>query len=289
MKKKLISFVIFLIACSGFFSIEQFDNDTKLQKISTENVLKVHYIDVKQGDSIFIELPNDECMLIDAGEVSQGNIVSNYISNLGYEEINYVVGTHPHTDHIGGLINIINDYTVDKVYLPKVVSSSKTYETLLNGLSNKNIDVFSAKSGVNIIDNENLKVKIIAPVQEYKNLNNCSAVVKIIYGNKKFLFMGDAEIESENDITEDVSADVIKIGHHGSDTSSSLSFIQKVNPKYVVVMVGENNQYNHPSQNIIKRWENNGAEVFRTDINGNIIISTDGNNLVKELEHEVNN
>lgn len=255
---------------------EEVNNKTNTTKNS---LIKVHYIDVGQGDSIFIELPNKKTMLIDAGESSKGKIVSNYISNLGYNKIDYIVGTHPHADHIGGLTYIINHLDIGKIYMPKMLSTSKTYETLLENILEKELKITTASAGVNIVSEENLNINIIAPNKEYNDLNNSSAVVKIIYGNIKFLFMGDAETKSENDITSDVSADVIKIGHHGSNTSSGQSFVNRVNPKYAIIMVGQNNQYKHPNQSIIDRWINSGAKVYRTDINGNIIVLSNGDSL----------
>jgi len=164
--------------------------------------------------------------------------------------------------------------------MPKAVSTSKTYENLLNTISQKGLKVTPAKAGVNILNNNNLNIDIIAPNSEsYSDLNNYSAVVKISYGNRKFLFMGDAETKSENEITKDVSADVIKIGHHGSDTSSDQSFVNKVKAQYVIIMVGTNNRYDHPYQIIIDRWENSGATIYRTDLNGNIVVSSDGKSI----------
>ena len=270
-------------------------NETNEQSIKNENVdkkestqtvnnsekdLKVHFIDVGQGDSIFIELPNDEAMLIDAGESSEEEKVYNYITDLGYNNIDYVVGTHPHTDHIGGLEYIINNISVENIYMPKAVSTSKTYESLLNTISNKNLKVKVAKANVSIISSNNLSVNIIAPNSEsYSNLNNYSAVIKIDYYNNSFLFMGDAEVLSEEEITNDVQADVIKVGHHGSDSSSSLEFLNKVKPKYAVISVGTNNQYNHPYDSILSRYESIGAQVYRTDLYGTIVATSDGTNI----------
>ncbi len=249
-------------------------------QVISNNMLKIHYIDVGQGDSIFIELPNGMVMLIDAGESSKGIIVSNYIKKLGYKKIDYVIGTHPHSDHIGGLAYILNNFTIGNVYMPKAISTSKTYENLLNTISQSGLKVTNAKAGITIINNDNLKIDIIAPNSEsYNNLNNYSAVIRMNYGTRKFLFMGDAETKSENEIMSDVSADVIKIGHHGSDTSSGQSFVNKVNAKYVIIMVGNSNRYDHPYQNIIDRWTTSGAKVYRTDFNGNIIALSDGNSL----------
>lgn len=270
-------------------------NETNEQSIKNENVdkeestqtvnnsekdLKVHFIDVGQGDSIFIELPNDEAMLIDAGESSEEEKVYNYITDLGYNNIDYVVGTHPHTDHIGGLEYIINNISVENIYMPKAVSTSKTYESLLNTISNKNLKVKVAKANVSIISSNNLSVNIIAPNSEsYSNLNNYSAVIKIDYYNNSFLFMGDAEVLSEEEITNDVQADVIKVGHHGSDSSSSIEFLNKVKPKYAIISVGANNQYDHPYDSILSRYESIGAQVYRTDLDGTIVATSDGTNI----------
>lgn len=255
------------------------DSETSNEVIQKQ-IIKIHYIDVGQGDSVFIELPNQQTMLIDAGEASKGKIVASYISSKGYSRIDYLIGTHPHTDHIGGLAYIINNFDIGNIYMPKAISNSKTYESLLNTISAKGLKITTARAGVNIINNNNLKVDIIAPNRDsYNDLNNYSAVIKLTYGNNKFLFMGDAETQSENEIITDVSADIIKIGHHGSDTSSGQSFVNKVKAKYVVIMVGNNNRYNHPYQTIIDRWNNIGAKVYRTDLNGNIIATSDGKSL----------
>lgn len=248
--------------------------------VYNNQIIEIHYIDVGQGDSIFIELPNKQTMLIDAGESWKATTVINYIKNQGYTNLDYVIGTHPHADHIGGLAQVINNFSIGNIYMPKAVSTSKTYENLLSTISKKGLSVTTAKSGVNIINQNNLKIDILAPnSSSYSNLNNYSAVIKITYGSKKFLFMGDAETKSESEILSDVSADVIKIGHHGSDTSSSQTFINRVNPTYAIVMVGSGNKYDHPYIDILNKWESSGAKVYRTDINGNIVVTSDGQNL----------
>ena len=239
---------------------------------------------VNIGDSIFIELPNKEIMLIDAGESYYSKRVIDYIDNLGYKKIDYVVGTHPHTDHIGGLESIIKKYDIGSVYMPKKQSNSRTFLNLLKAIKEKSLKINTAKSGISIIDSDNLKVKIISPTKEYNDSNNSSAVIKINYINRCFLFMGDAEVDAEKSITDDLECDVVKIGHHGSDTSSSESFVKKTKAKYAIVSVGANNKYKHPYDFVLKRWENIGSKVLRTDQLGDIVISTDGNNLIVNNE-----
>lgn len=264
----------------------QNNNQNQNDYINTYNdLLKVHYLDVGQGDSIFIELPNNETMLIDAAESYQSENIINYLKNLNYQKIDYVIGTHPHTDHIGGLKDIINTFEIGKIYMPKVVSTTKTYESLLMAIKDKNLKINTAKAGTSIIDTDALKINILAPNNStYTELNNYSVVTKITYGTTKFLFMGDAEKLSENEIKENVAADVIKIGHHGSNTSSSIDFIKKVNAKYGIISVGLNNKYNLPKEEIITNWENSGTKIYLTSINGTIRASSDGTNIKIESE-----
>lgn len=270
----LLGLILLAVGCSGPFV--ETDNKASVSTFS-ENNLRVNYIDVGQGDAIFIELPNKESMLIDAGETYEADNVVNYIRKLGISKIDYIVGTHPHTDHIGGLEEVIATFDVSSIYMPKAISTTKTYEDLLAMISNKGLKVKAAKSGVVILDEDNLKVEFLAPSSDsYSELNNYSAVVKITYLDNSFLFMGDAEVLSEDEIKKDVSADVIKVGHHGSDTSSSLSFVKRVNPDYAIIMVGEGNSYNHPNLSIINRYERVGAKVLRTDLDGNIVCVSDG-------------
>lgn len=264
----------------------QNNNQNQNDYINTNNdLLKVHYLDVDQGDSIFIELPNNETMLIDAAESYQSENIINYLKNLNYQKIDYVIGTHPHTDHIGGLKDIINTFEIGKIFMPKVVSTTKTYESLLMAIKDKNLKINTAKAGTSIIDTDALKINILAPNNSiYTELNNYSVVTKITYGTTKFLFMGDAEKLSENEIKENVTADVIKIGHHGSNTSSSIDFIKKVNAKYGIISVGLNNKYNLPKEETITNWENSGTKIYLTSTNGTIRASSDGTNIKIESE-----
>lgn len=268
----LLIIILFLSSCS----LENLGLDEQPTNIPINDNLKIHFLDVGQGDAIFIELPNNETLLIDAGEAKYQKKVLNYIEKLNYEKIDYVVGTHPHTDHIGGLAYIIENKDIGQIYLPKVSHNSKTYENLLLTIKNKGKQVVGATKDMKIINGEDLKIIILAPTSnKFSNLNNASIVLKIIFKDKSFLFMGDAEESVEKTLT-DVAADVIKVGHHGSDTSSSLAFLKKVSPEYAIISVGENNQYNHPSLEVLKRYENLKTKVYRTDLNGTIDLISDG-------------
>ena len=270
----LIILCLLVVGCANPF-VES-DDKTSISTFSGDT-LRVNYIDVGQGDSIFIQLPNKETMLIDAGEAYESDNVINYLNNLGITKIDYAVGTHPHTDHIGGLEEVINTFDIGSIYMPRASSTSKTYEDLLTTISNKGLKIKTAKSGVVVLDDDNLKLEFIAPNSDsYSELNNYSAVLKLTYLDNTFLFMGDAETLSEDEITYDVDADVIKVGHHGSDSSSGIEFVKKVSPEYAIIMVGEGNSYNHPYQSIIDRYESVGAKVLRTDLDGNIVCDSDG-------------
>ena len=242
--------------------------------------LKIHYIDGGQGDSEFIELPNGQCMLIDAGIPEQGPNVVNYIKNLGHNKIDYIICTHPHADHIGGMTDVINSFNIGSIYMPRTSDSdtptTKVYRNLLAAIQSKELSIHTAKAGVNIINSGNLSANLIAPCgTDYHDLNQYSAVVKVTYGANRFLFMGDAGRISESQITADVSADVLKVGHHGSNTATSPSFLNKVHPKYTILEVGKNNSYGLPSANTLNKLQSIGATIYRTDNDGTIIFTSD--------------
>lgn len=275
--KRFLFFIIFAIISSFIYYYE--DNYSYATEVNSvvDGDFKVNFIDVGQGDSIFIEFPNDKTMLIDSGEVNKGEVVTSYVGSLGYSKIDYLVLTHPHTDHIGGAYDVINNFSIGEIYMPKVSSNSKTYYNLLSIIKDKGMSIKSAREGVVIDNNEELNIEILSPVKnEYSDLNNYSIVIKITYLDNSFLFMGDAETLVEEEITSDVNVDVIKVGHHGSSSSSSLDFVKRVSPKYAIISVGDDNIYNHPHDIIIDRYKNVGSIIYRTDKDSNIICISDG-------------
>ncbi len=281
----LVLVCLSLSACSEFTVSDLYDeylgggSDATLE----EGVMAVHFFDVGQGDSEFIQFPNGETMLIDAGESDKATTVISNIKNLGVSEITYIIATHPHSDHIGGLSKVIDEFDVGTVYMPDAESTSYVYENLLTSIENEGCDVVEAKAGVTIISESNLKAYLISPSgSSYSDLNNYSAVLKLTYGDVTYLFMGDAEDVIENEITADVSADVIKVGHHGSQYSSTYDFVNRVRPQYAVIEVGQGNSYGHPTEEAISNWQSVGAEILRTDLSSNIIISTDGSEISVE-------
>lgn len=253
------------------------------KEVSYKN-LSVSFIDVGQGDSEFIELPNGQTMLIDAGNSGNEEKISSLIRNKGYNTIDYFVMTHPHADHIGSAAEIIKNFNINNIYMPKKAHTSKTFENVLDAIEQKGYGIKTAKAGVNLIDNNELSVKFIAPVSDnYDDLNNYSAVIRIEYKNNAFLFMGDAEVLSENEILssdlKSLKADIIKIGHHGSSTSSSEKFIKEVSPKSAVISVGKDNSYSHPHTETLNLLNKMNISVYRTDECGTIEAVCDGENI----------
>lgn len=281
MKKKytVILTIIFMVLAGAF---ELFQGTVA---ITPGDDLKVHFLDVGQGDSIFIELPTNETIIIDASVKDASDKIINYLKEENVSKIDYVFATHPHSDHIGGMSAVINAFDIGQIYMPKAVTTTKTYENLLLTIKNKNLKIKTAKASDTIIDTDDLKLVVLAPNQDsYESLNNYSIVLKLTYKEKSFLFTGDAETLSEKEITGDVKADVLKVGHHGSRTSTSQAFLNKVSPSYAVISVGLNNDYKHPHQEVLDRLEKKNIKIYRTDQNGDIIFTTDGYNIDVKVE-----
>ena len=288
MKKILLSLliIIFVSGCTQLdLDIPSFSSSNENSFTANGDMLVAHFIDVGQGDANFIELPNGETMLIDAGIQSSGDDIIEYIENLGYTDIDYVVSTHPHADHIGGMALVIEAFNVENIYMPKAVSTSKTYENLLETIQNRGLSIKTGRAGVEILNTDDLNIILLAPTKEsYNNLNNYSIVLKITYGDVSFLYTGDAEEESLEEITGDLKADVLKVGHHGSNTSTTKSFLEKVKPEYAIISVGANNSYGHPNSSTLELLEEYTNNIYRTDINGTVIIRSDGVNIEVEKE-----
>lgn len=281
---KILDIILAFLLALGGTPASDANKEYAVSKEALEAPLCVHYIDVGQADSIYIKLPNGKNMLIDAGENEDGQTVVDYIENLGVTKIDYLVGTHPHADHIGGLDDVINSFDIGTVYMPDAYSNTKTFESVLDAIENNNVKAIRAKSGVYICNEGDLSVKIISPLNSrYDETNDYSAVIRIVYGKKSFLFTGDAEKGVERDLVssdEPITADVLKVGHHGSSTSSSSEFIRAVSPSLAVISVGADNSYGHPHDEVIKRFESSDIPILRTDISGTVVVGCDGENII---------
>lgn len=243
--------------------------------------LKVHFIDVGQGDSILIQSGAHD-MLVDAGENDKGDTVVTYLHSQGIDKLDYVIGTHPHSDHIGGLDDVIHNFTIDTLIMPAVEHTTKTYEDVLNAASGQGLKINKPEVGKTYQIGD-ASFQIIAPNGNYgDDLNNWSVGIKLTNGNNSFVMCGDAEGQAEaamctNSI--DLSADILKLGHHGSNTSTSNAFLNKVNPKYAVISCGLGNSYGHPHQETMDKLIAKGVQIFRTDEQGTIIATSDGSKI----------
>lgn len=265
------------------------NNDNSTQKIETSKVdgnLIVDFIDVGQGDSILIR-QGDHAMLIDGGTSECKDDLLNFLKSENIQKFDYIVGTHPHEDHIGSLDDVINAYDFDTILFPKVTTTTKTFENLVNAVKNKNKKFTTPVSG-NEYTLGDAKFKILAPSSDsYQSLNNYSIVINLTYGENTFMFTGDAETLSETEMLnsfDDLTADVLKIGHHGSTTSTSKKFLNAVNPKYAVISVGKDNTYNHPTKTTMNKLEELKIPVYRTDEEGTIECVSNGKDITFNVE-----
>ncbi|MBQ9552714.1 MAG: MBL fold metallo-hydrolase [Clostridia bacterium] len=243
----------------------------------------VHFIDVGQGDCELI-LDHGKVMLIDAGEADEAYTVIDYLRRRKIETIDYVVATHPHSDHVGGLPRVMESFEIKNVILPQLseinTPTAPTYERLLTAVKESGAKVIAAKPLAEYTLGES-KFTVLAPMTQDEELNNMSVVLRLTYQNRSFLFMGDAETAVEEQILEkqfDVSCDVLKLGHHGSSSSNSAAFVSAAAPQYAVAECGENNKYGHPHRETVALCRSLGVELLRTDKNGSIVffVAEDG-------------
>jgi len=256
------------------------DETLSAQKI--DGKLEAHYLDVGQGDSIYISLPNEQTILIDAGDNGYGNQIVDYIKSLGVSRIDYLIATHPHADHIGGMDTVINNLEIGDIFMPDITSTTKTFERLITAIENKDLSITIAEAGMTLFDLDNLKAVFVAPISATSDANNMSAVLHISYRNTTFLFTGDVEKESEKEMLNSpyhIKADILKVAHHGSNTSSTTEFVKEVAPKFAIISCGKGNQYGHPHSKTLATLTEAGVQIYRTDEVGTIIATSDGKSI----------
>lgn len=245
--------------------------------------LAMYAIDVGQGDSTFFMFPDGTNMLIDAGEAASASTVISLLDSLNIEKLDRVVCTHPHADHIGGMQAVIKRYDIGQVYMPDAVSTTKTFSDMIDKITEKNINVNFVCAG-DVISDEMYKITVLSPEdREYSEMNLFSVVIKVTYIDTSFIVMGDAEKENEADMAEhfgtSLKCNVLKVGHHGSDTSTTDRFLSFAKPEIAVISVGEDNSYGHPSEKVINRLERREIKILRTDEYGTISLFTDGRSI----------
>ena len=247
---------------------ENFENDRQLS---------VDFIDVGQGDSILI-CSGGQSMLVDAGTNESGKTVLNFLSDKGIKKLDYAVGTHPHADHIGGLDDVIRGIDTDSLLMPNAVTDTKTFNDVLDAAESRNLSITVPEEDDEFSLGASRVTVLSKNKEQSDNLNNSSLILKVVYGDFSLLLTGDAEKEAEKQLLsdkKDVSADVLKVGHHGTETSTSGDFLKAVSPKCAVISCGKNNDYGHPHEKTLKKLEKQGTEVYRTDISGTISLFAD--------------
>lgn len=274
---------ILLIIIAIFYSIYEKDIDKTFGLPVTEtfketentNTLDITYLDVGQADSILIQNKGHN-MLIDAGNNEDGPLLVQYFKEQNITKFDYLITTHPHEDHIGGMDDIINNFDIEKIYIPDVTTTTKTFLDVLEAIEKKNMtyDVPNINQNFTL---GNTLFQVIYTGNDKKNLNNSSIILKATFKNTSYLFTGDATSEVEKKIlNKNIQATVLKVGHHGSKYSTTTDFLNKVNPKYAIISVGKNNSYNHPNQVTINKLKKKNIEIHRTDQEGSIFLKSDG-------------
>lgn len=303
----ILSLIIFIILCvSGYFGTDYFlensNSDNIAKEVSTnevkittsssiENVdevdlnndkLNIIFFYVGQADCTLIKL-NDDVILIDAGNNNDGKNVVSFLQEKGITQIDYLIGTHADEDHIGGIDDVINSMDIGTFLIPTIGENGTDYKNAVETAKDKNIQIKHPTRG-DIFYFENAQFEVMSAMEEEGTSdNNSSLVIEFTYNNTTYLFMGDAETEVENSRSWN-KVNVLKVGHHGSNSSSSTKFLEQVNPEYSIIEVGKNNSYNLPSDKAIKRLEESGTQVLRTDkANGEEVgsfwLRSDGNTI----------
>lgn len=280
--------VIIIYILKNFFPIAIIIIITLFSGCDKKDMLSIHIIDVGQGDSILIKTPSNKKILIDAGTDESEYIVKSYLKKEKVKYLDFVIATHPDSDHIGGLDYIINNFNVEKLYMPKQSTNSTSYNNLINACDSNSLDIKYLQKGDTINIDNLTDIYVLSPsyIQNENNLN--SIVFNLNYKNKSFLFTGDCEKENENEIINSFNlrdVDFLKVAHHGSSSSSSPNFIKEASPDVAVISCGYKNQYGHPHKSTLDTLSKNNILTYRTDLNGDMVFYSDGNTISTKKEY----
>lgn len=255
-------------------------------ELSDRDKMYVSFIDVGQGNCTLLKC-GDKAILVDSGEVGAAQTVINYIKNQNIKTLDCVLVTHPHSDHMGAMTKLLYEFKIKDVIMPEIpeeiIPTSKTYEKFLVAVSENAENVIAAKPDETFSYGE-MKMEIFAPLRDYEDLNDMSAVTRISYGDTSVMFTGDATATVEKDLLKkniDYSATILNVGHHGSKTSTSESWLKAVDPEYAVICCGLNNDYGHPHQSVVNRLEEFGIKTYRTDLLGTIVFESNSKEFTK--------
>ena len=294
MHKKRISLiflivVLFLTSCSVNFQNQEskFYDSEGVSVTPSEDTVQFHFIDVGQGDCIFIQ-NGDKTILIDAGTYESGHEIYKYLTDRGIKKLDYFIISHSHDDHVGGASNIARGLNIDTLFISHHESKSYSYEKFIDVLLEKNISPAYPDFDA-VYEIGGMKLKFVSPNKNFDDDNENSFVVLLEFGDIKALFTGDIEKTAEADILSrniDISADILKIAHHGSRTSSSPQFLRAVYPSVAVIQSAKGNKYGHPHDEVLERLEQIGCKILRTDEDGTIILSTDGKTIRRSTGEE---
>ena len=284
-KNNLKKYVILILLLSSFFYTFFSYVQKNFFQVSNQN-LQFHFIDVGQGDSSLIITPKGKTILIDAGDEAHAKKVVSYIREQGIEKLDLVIATHPDADHIGGMDKVIKNFDIGVFAMPDASAKTNQYKQIQRELKAKKMRATRLYQGDEVQIDDDIDFEILSPVKgkKYDDTNEYSIVAKIVYKDTSFILMGDATMENEVDIINnvpDIDIDVLKLGHHGSSTSSSDYFITKTSPKIAIISCGKNNKYGHPHQEVMRVLKKHGVTPYRTDEMGDIVITSDG----KEIKY----
>lgn len=290
-KDKKVIFIILAIAvlAAAFSRLAPETWDSLFEKtgvtdsVVTDAALTVSFIDVGQGDCTLFYSPDNGVILVDSGEADKAQTVINYLKSLGIETIDYCVVTHPHSDHMGSMAQIMSEFNIENLIIPELseinIPTTKTYENFLLSAEENADEIIPAQAGTTYSVGD-IALSVLGPISQNEDLNNMSVVVKIEYKESSFLITGDCSFDEEDELMENdynaLESDVIKIGHHGSSGATSADWLEAVNPQIGVISVGSGNSYGHPTKTVLDRLDDFDIEYYRTDVVGTVVIETDG-------------